>query len=60
MPACAGMTTKEDVRSQVQMKGSHRQFRHPSKPVTVTVTGKPSSDMPPGTLNAVLKHAGLK
>jgi predicted RNA binding protein YcfA (HicA-like mRNA interferase family) len=45
---------------QVRMKGSHRQFRHPSKPGTVTVAGKPSGDIPPGTLNAILKHAGLK
>jgi predicted RNA binding protein YcfA (HicA-like mRNA interferase family) len=34
--------------------------RYLSKMGTVTVAGKPSSDMPPGTLNAILKHAGLK
>ena len=45
---------------QVRMKGSHRQFHHPSKPGTVTVAGKPSVDVPPGTLNSVLKQAGLK
>jgi predicted RNA binding protein YcfA (HicA-like mRNA interferase family) len=45
---------------QVRMKGSHRQFRHPSKPGTVTVAGKPSLDIPPGTLNSILKQAGLK
>ena len=27
---------------------------------TVTVAGKPSLDVPPGTLNAILKQAGLK
>jgi predicted RNA binding protein YcfA (HicA-like mRNA interferase family) len=26
--------------------GSHRQFRHPIKPGTVTVAGKPSVDLP--------------
>jgi predicted RNA binding protein YcfA (HicA-like mRNA interferase family) len=41
-------------------RGSHRQYKHPSKPGTVTVAGKPSLDVPPGTLNSVLKQAGLK
>jgi predicted RNA binding protein YcfA (HicA-like mRNA interferase family) len=45
---------------QVRMKGSHRQFHHPIKPGTVTVSGKPSVDIPPGTLNSALKQAGLK
>ena len=45
---------------QVRMKGSHRQFHHPSKPGTVTVAGKPSIDISPGTLNSALKQAGLK
>jgi predicted RNA binding protein YcfA (HicA-like mRNA interferase family) len=45
---------------EVRTKGSHRQFRHPTKPGTVTVAGKPSVDLPPGTLNSVLKQAGLK
>jgi predicted RNA binding protein YcfA (HicA-like mRNA interferase family) len=45
---------------QVRMKGSHRQFHHSSKPGTVTVAGKPSVDIPPGTLNSALKQAGLK
>jgi predicted RNA binding protein YcfA (HicA-like mRNA interferase family) len=41
-------------------KGSHRQFHHPTKPGTVTVAGHPSVDIPPGTLNNILKQAGLK
>ena len=41
-------------------RGSHRQFRHPTKSGTVTVAGKPSIDVPPGTLNSALKQAGLK
>jgi len=45
---------------QVRQKGSHRQFHHPSKSGTVTVSGKPSIDVPPGTLNSILKQAGLK
>ena len=41
-------------------KGSHRQFKHPTKRGTVTVAGKPSVEVPPGTLNSILKQAGLK
>jgi len=45
---------------QVREKGSHRQFHHPTKKGTVTIAGKPSLDVPPGTLNSALKQAGLK
>jgi predicted RNA binding protein YcfA (HicA-like mRNA interferase family) len=41
-------------------RGSHRQFKHPTKPGRVTVAGKPSDDIAPGTLNSILKQAGLK
>ena len=41
-------------------KGSHRQFKHPTKPGRVTVPGKPSHDLAPGTLNSILKQSGLK
>jgi len=41
-------------------RGSHRQFKHPSKPGRVTVPGKPSDDLAPGTLSSILKQAGLK
>ena len=41
-------------------RGSHRQFKHPTKLGTVTVSGKRSVDMPRGTLNSILKQAGLK
>ncbi|MDZ4718113.1 MAG: type II toxin-antitoxin system HicA family toxin [Roseiflexaceae bacterium] len=44
----------------VRTTGSHRQFKHPLKTGTVTVAGKPSLDVPPGTLNSMLKQAGLK
>ena len=44
----------------VRQRGSHRQFHHPVKSGTVTVAGKPSIDVPRGTLNSVLKQAGLK
>ncbi len=44
----------------VRMKGSHRQLQHSERPGTVMVAGKPSLDVPPGTLNSILKQAGLK
>jgi len=61
------MTVREVIRLiesdgwvLVRTKGSHRQFHHPVKPGTVTVAGKPSTEIPPGTLNSILKQAGLK
>jgi predicted RNA binding protein YcfA (HicA-like mRNA interferase family) len=45
---------------QVRQRGSHRQFHHPAKPGTVTISGKPSVDVPPDTLNSALKQAGSK
>ena len=51
---------KEDGWYQVATRGSHRQFKHPSKPGRVTVPGKPSDDLAPGTLNSILKQSGLK
>jgi predicted RNA binding protein YcfA (HicA-like mRNA interferase family) len=45
---------------QVATKGSHRQYKHPRKPGRVTVAGKLSDDVAPGTLNSILKQAGLK
>jgi predicted RNA binding protein YcfA (HicA-like mRNA interferase family) len=44
----------------VATKGSHRQYKHPSKPGRVTVPGKPSDDLAPGTQNSILKQSGLK
>ncbi len=41
-------------------KGSHRQFKHRNKAGRVTVAGKPKDDLAPGTLNSILKQAGLK
>ena len=41
-------------------RGSHRQFKHLTKAGRVTVPGKPSDDLAPGTLNSILKQSGLK
>jgi len=45
---------------QVATRGSHRQFKHPSKPGRVTIAGALSDDLAPGTRNSILKQAGLK
>jgi len=44
----------------VKTKGDHRQYKHPLKAGRVTISGNLGRDMPPGTLNSVLKQAGLK
>ena len=45
---------------EVTIKGSHRQFTHPTKPGRVTIAGHPSDNVAPGTFNSILKQAGLK
>jgi predicted RNA binding protein YcfA (HicA-like mRNA interferase family) len=45
---------------QISQKGSHRQFKHPSKPGKVTVPGKMSDDLPSGTLKSILRQAELE
>jgi len=50
----------EDGWFLVATRGSHRQFKHPKKSGRVTVPGKPSNDLAPGTLNSILKQAGLR
>ena len=44
----------------VVTRGSHRQFKHTSKPGRVTVSGNLGDDMPKGTLASVRRQAGLK
>ena len=44
----------------VAMRGSHRQYKHPTKSGRVTVAGHPADDLAPGTLNSVLMQSGLK
>jgi len=39
---------------------SHRQYKHPTKQGRVTISGKASDDLAPGTFNSILKQAGLK
>jgi predicted RNA binding protein YcfA (HicA-like mRNA interferase family) len=51
---------REDGWYLKETQGSHRQFKHSTKLGRVTVPGKPNDDLPPGTLNSILKQAGLK
>lgn len=51
---------QDDGWRLVTTRGSHRQFKHSVKLGRVTVPGKPSDDLAPGTLSSILKQAGLK
>ena len=51
---------EDDGWIMVAQKGSHRQYKHPEKTGRVTVAGHPKDDIAPGTLNSILRQAGLK
>jgi predicted RNA binding protein YcfA (HicA-like mRNA interferase family) len=44
----------------VSTRGSHRQFKDPTRPGRVTVAGELSDDLAPGTLASIAKQAGWK
>jgi len=50
----------DDGWALVVTRGSHRQFKHPTKPGRVTVSGHLGDDMPKGTLASVKRQAGLR
>jgi predicted RNA binding protein YcfA (HicA-like mRNA interferase family) len=43
----------------VRVTGSHHHYKHPTKSGLVTVP-HPKRDIPKGTLNSIMKQAGLK
>jgi predicted RNA binding protein YcfA (HicA-like mRNA interferase family) len=45
---------------KVRSKGSHRHFKHPGRPSVITVPGNDGKELAPGTLNDILKKAGIK
>ena len=45
---------------EMRSKGSHRHFKHPDHASVITVPGNEGKELAPGTLNAILKKAGLK
>jgi predicted RNA binding protein YcfA (HicA-like mRNA interferase family) len=51
---------EEDGWYAVRQTGSHRQFKHPTKPGLVTVAGKPSHDLSKKTLASILRQAQLR
>lgn len=61
------MTTSRDIIrrlvadgwAEVRQSGSHKQFRHPEKPGTVTVP-HPKSEMAIGTIRSIEKQSGIK
>ncbi|MDR3557402.1 MAG: type II toxin-antitoxin system HicA family toxin [Syntrophobacteraceae bacterium] len=44
----------------VNQKGSHRQYKHPTKKGRVTVAGALNDDVNPKTLKSIFKQAGLE
>lgn len=51
---------EDDGWAMVAQKGSHRQYKHPTKLGRVTIAGHPKDDLVPGTQNSILRQAGLK
>ena len=51
---------EQDGWRLVVQRGSHRQYKHPTKKGRVTVPGHPSDDMNPNTLKSVMIQAGLQ
>jgi len=50
---------EEDGWELVRVKGSHHQFKHPSKSGLVTIP-HPKKDLPSGTVANVKRQAGLR
>jgi predicted RNA binding protein YcfA (HicA-like mRNA interferase family) len=45
---------------EIRSRGSHRHFKHPHQKFVITVPGHEGKELATGTLNAILKMAGLK
>lgn len=59
------MDSREIIRASerdgwrvIASRGSHRQFKHPTKPGRVTVP-HPKRDIPEGTLRSIERQAGI-
>ncbi len=60
------MTVREAIKlieadgwREIRRRGSHRQFKHPSKHGRVTIPGKRSDDLHPKTAASIIKQAQL-
>jgi len=51
---------EQDGWQQTTQKGSHRQFKHPTKTGKVTIAGHTNQDVPPGVLQSILKQAQIR
>ncbi|MFH1015426.1 MAG: type II toxin-antitoxin system HicA family toxin [Chloroflexota bacterium] len=51
---------EEDEWYLIATRGSHRQYKHPTKVGRVTIAGHINHEVAPGTLNSILKQAKLK
>jgi predicted RNA binding protein YcfA (HicA-like mRNA interferase family) len=51
---------EEDGWFLARTRGSHKQYKHPVKPGLVTIPDQRGEDLAPGTLNSILKQAGLR
>ena len=49
-----------DGWQHVRTTGSHRHYKHPSKPNVVTIPGHPGDDVPAGTLKSIQRAAGVE
>jgi predicted RNA binding protein YcfA (HicA-like mRNA interferase family) len=51
---------KDDGWKHVRTTGSHRHYKHATKPNVVTIPGEPGDDIPIGTMKAILRAAGIE
>jgi predicted RNA binding protein YcfA (HicA-like mRNA interferase family) len=51
---------EEDGWFLVSQRGSHRQYKHPTKAGRVTIAGHPSKDLHPKTYRSILIQAQLE
>jgi predicted RNA binding protein YcfA (HicA-like mRNA interferase family) len=51
---------EEDGWNLVRTRGSHHQYKHPTKKGLATIPGNRNDEIAPGTLSSILKQAGLK
>jgi predicted RNA binding protein YcfA (HicA-like mRNA interferase family) len=63
---CIGVKIRDVIKALEQAgwvlvatRGSHRQFKHPLRPGRVTVAGRPSDDLAPGTLKSIARQSGM-
>jgi len=51
---------EQDGWRMMKQVGSHRQYKHSSKPGKVTVAGHPSVELASKTFKSILDQAGIK